>query len=413
MYDHITLSNGLNIVGERIAHSHSVSAGIWIGAGSRLESAAENGLSHFLEHMLFKGTVSRSARDIAWQADAMGAQMDAFTTKEYTCFYINAVSTKTRAALELLGDMLLNPRLDPGDMERERGVIIEEIGMNDDTPDEVAFDLLDRAVFGDHPLGRTILGPSENVRGFAREALINYRARTYVPENAVISIAGQYDPGEMRALLENIFGAWQPGKKPEAERVLSQRGETIRVDKDTEQTQICLGFPGEASGSAGEYAMSVFSNLLGGFMSSVLSQRVREEQGLAYSVYSTPTGYFDCGMLTIYAATAPGNAQRVVDSLWHEIDAMARGGFDEALFELARSQLAAQYVLGMEGQYARMEELGRDLLLEGKIQTADDVLQKIESVQYDEALAVMRRAFSARPAAVLYGRGVDKLALPE
>ena len=315
MYDKIVLDNGLCIIGERIEHFRSVSAGVWIGAGSQYETPAENGLSHFLEHMLFKGTTTRSARDIAEQTDAVGAQLNAFTSKECTCYYIKVIDEHIELAMDILSDMVLNSTLSDEELAKEKGVIIEEIGMNEDSPEDVVFEMLAKSLFGDHALGMTILGPSSNIRAFERKDLYNYRARMYRPGNTVLALAGHYDWNRVVELAKRMFGSWQAGGESSDMAKCELKYGVERREKDIEQVQICLGLKGVEMGSKDTYALSIFNNLFGGAMSSRLFQRIREEQGLAYSVYSYPTSYRDCGALAIYAGTGPDHAQQVLKSL--------------------------------------------------------------------------------------------------
>lgn len=411
MYDKFVLDNGLTIIGERLEHFRSVSAGVWIGAGSQYESPAENGLSHFLEHMLFKGTETRSARDIAEQTDAVGAQLNAFTSKECTCYYIKVIDEHIELALDMLSDMVMNAKLDEQELEREKGVIVEEIGMNEDSPEDVVFEMLAHALFGRHPLGMTILGPASNIRSFRRQNLADYRARMYRPANTVLALAGHYDWERVVALAERMFGAWRSkGAAPQLSRCEMQYT-AERREKDIEQVQICLGVKGLAMASEDTYALSIFNNLFGGAMSSRLFQRIREEQGLVYSVYSYPSGYQDCGALSIYAGTSPEHAQNVLRSLREEIDRILDGGVSEREFVQAREQLKGAYILGLESASSRMSSLGRRMLLMGDTVNEDQVLKRINAVTLDDVNRVMRDSLSGQYAAALIGKGVNALDL--
>lgn len=411
MYDKIVLDNGLCIIGERIEHFRSVSCGVWIGAGSQYETPVENGLSHFLEHMLFKGTTTRSARDIAEQTDAVGAQLNAFTSKECTCYYIKVIDEHIELALDILSDMVLNSTLSDEELSKEKGVIIEEIGMNEDSPEDVVFEMLAKALFGSHPLGMTILGPADNIRNFKRRDLCDYHARMYRPGNTVLSLAGNYDWERVVELAKRMFGSWQSGdtgsKMPHCELKYGVE----RREKDIEQVQICLGLQGVPAGSEDVFALSIFNNLFGGAMSSRLFQRIREEQGLAYSVYSYPTGYRDCGALAIYAGTGPDNAQRVLESLRSEIDIALKDGVSEREFAQAREQLKGSYILGLESASSRMSALGRRMLLMGDTMNEDAVISCINSVTPDDVNRVMQQSLKGEYAAALIGKGVDKLDL--
>lgn len=411
MYDKIILDNGLVIIGERIEHFRSVSAGVWIGAGSQYESPAENGLSHFLEHMLFKGTTTRSARDIAEQTDAVGAQLNAFTSKECTCYYIKAIDEHIELALDMLSDMVLNSTLSEEELAKEKGVIIEEIGMNEDSPEDVVFEMLAKALFGEHSLGMTILGPAANIRGFERDDLKRYRGRMYRPGNTVLALAGHYDWERVVELAGRMFGGWNAGSEAgEPERCELCYG-VERREKDIEQVQVCLGLGGVEAGSQDVYALSIFNNIFGGSMSSRLFQRIREEQGLAYSVYSYPTSYRDCGALAIYAGTGPEHAQRVLTSLRGEIDRALDEGVSEREFTQAREQLKGSYILGLESASSRMSALGRRMLLMRDTMDENQVIQRINEVTLDDVNRVLRASLGGDYAVALMGKGVSTLEL--
>lgn len=411
MYDKIVLDNGLCIIGERIEHFRSVSAGVWIGAGSQYETPSENGLSHFLEHMLFKGTTTRSARDIAEQTDAVGAQLNAFTSKECTCYYIKVIDEHIELAMDILSDMVLNSTLSDEELSKEKGVIIEEIGMNEDSPEDVVFEMLAKALFGEHALGMTILGPASNIRAFERKDLYDYRARMYRPANTVLALAGNYDWERVVELAKRMFGSWRADGEASSLTRCELKYGVERREKDIEQVQICLGLNGVESGSNDIYALSIFNNLFGGAMSSRLFQRIREEQGLAYSVYSYPTSYRDCGALAIYAGTGPDHAQQVLTSLRDEIDRVLESGVGEREFSQAREQLKGAYILGLESASSRMSALGRRMLLMGDTMDDDEVIRRINDVTLDDVNRVMRKSLTGSYAAALIGKGVDKLDL--
>lgn len=411
MYDKIVLDNGLTIIGERLDHFRSVSVGVWIGAGALYERPEENGMSHFLEHMLFKGTETRTARDIAEQTDAVGAQINAFTSKECTCYYMKVIDEHIELALDMLSDMVLNARLAPEELEREKGVIIEEIGMNEDSPEDVAFDMLARAMFGEHPLGMTVLGPAENIRAFERADMADYRARMYRPQNAVLALAGHYDWARVVELAGRMFGKWGAQGEPAQAQRCELKYDALRRDKDIEQVQICLGAQGVAQDSPDIYALSIFNNLFGGAMSSRLFQRIREEQGQAYSVYSYPSSYRDCGTLSIYAGTSPEHARSVLEALRDEIDRALDGGASEREFAQSREQLKGAYILGLESASSRMSALGRRMLLLGDTASEDQVISRINAVTLDDVNRVMRKSLSGRWAVALMGKGVSALDL--
>ena len=412
MYDQIKLDNGLTIVGERLPYFRSISAGVWILAGSQYEAREENGLSHFLEHMLFKGTQRRSARQIAEEMDAVGGQLNAFTAKDCTCFYAKVVDENAELALDVLSDMVQNAVFDPAELEKEKGVVLEEIAMSEDEPEDLVAELIMDAHYGDQPLAWPILGPAENVRRFDRGALCDYRDRMYRPECSVLAVAGNYDWERLVALCEKYFGAWKRGDGacPGCE-ILPARPRILRREKDIEQLHITLSYPGYGQNTDEVYPVSMISNILGGAMSSRLFQRIREESGMAYSVYSYPSFYSGTGMLGVYAGTSPRHAGEVVRMIRQEIDLLLREGVTQKEFDQTRAQLKSSYVLGLESASSRMNALGRRMLLTGDTQTEDDVLRKLNAIRFDDVNRILRDMFSAPCAVALVGQGADSLDL--
>lgn len=412
MYDQIKLANGLTIIGERLPYFRSVSAGVWIKAGSQYETRQENGLSHFLEHMLFKGTEKRSARQIAEEMDAVGGQLNAFTAKDCTCFYAKVVDEHVELALDVLSDMVRHAVFDPAELEKEKGVVLEEIAMSEDEPEDLAAELIMDAHYGDQPLAWPILGPADNVKRFTRETLRTYRDRMYRPECSVLAVAGNYDWEKLVALCERYFGDWKQGDgacpvceaQPASPRIL-------RREKDIEQLHITISYPGYGQNTDEVYPVSIISNVLGGAMSSRLFQKIREESGMAYSVYSYPVFYTGTGMLGIYAGTSPQHAQTVLQLIRQEIDQLASEGMTQKEFDLTRAQLRSSYVLGLESASSRMNALGRRMLLMGDTQTEDDVLRKLDAIQFADVNRILREMFTKQCAAALVGQGASAVDL--
>ena len=410
MYDQCRLLNGLTIIGERLAHFRSVSIGLWLEAGSQYESAEQGGLSHFLEHMLFKGTERRSARQIAEAMDEVGGQLNAFTAKECTCFYARVIDEHAELALDVLSDLALNAAFDPSDMEKEKGVILEEISMMEDEPEDLAHELIMLAHYGDQPLARPILGTAGNVRGFTRERVIEYRDHAYRPGRAVLAVAGNYDWHQLVGLAERFLGGWSAGGADQREfAALPAEQKLIRREKDIEQLHIVLSYPGFAMADDAVYPMSILNSVLGGSMSSRLFQKIREESGMAYTVYSYPAFYISTGILAIYAGTSLGHAPAVLQMIREEIDALVRDGVPPDEFAKTRAQLKGSYVLGQESASARMNVLGRRMLLQRDTQTEDDVIRKIDAVELNQVNDVIRSVFAGKCAAALVGRGADGL----
>ena len=408
MFDHWTLENGLHVVGERLPYLRSVSIGVWMRVGSMMETPAENGLSHFLEHMVFKGTEKRSTRDIAEEMDAVGGQMNAFTGKDCTCFYAKVIDEDLPLAVDILSDMTLHASLDETEFKKERGVILEEISMEEDSPEDVVHELLSRIQFGDQAAGMPILGPAEQIAAYTRDDLANYRARHYHPENCVVALAGNYDPEQVLALIQQYFGEWKKsGQWQTVPPMQPIPGQKAAKEKDTEQLHICLGYPGTFLGSDELYPMSVMNNLLGGAMSSRLFQKIREEMGMAYSIYTYPSTYVGCGTFAVYAGVSPKNGHAVLDETLKQLDLLCRDGVTEKEFREAKNQLRGSYLLGLESPGSRMQSMGRGQLHLDRCMTPEETVAKIEAVTIESVNAVARRIFSNAPCISVVGKQAE------
>ena len=408
MFDHWTLENGLHVVGERLPYLRSVSIGVWMRVGSMMETPAENGLSHFLEHMVFKGTEKRSTRDIAEEMDAVGGQMNAFTGKDCTCFYAKVIDEDLPLAVDILSDMTLHASLDETEFKKERGVILEEISMEEDSPEDVVHELLSRIQFGNQAAGMPILGPAEQIAAYTRDDLANYRARHYHPENCVVALAGNYDPEQVLALIQQYFGEWKKsGQRQSVPPMQPIPGQKAAKEKDTEQLHICLGYPGTFLGSDELYPMSVMNNLLGGAMSSRLFQKIREEMGMAYSIYTYPSTYVGCGTFAVYAGVSPKNGHAVLDETLKQLDLLCRDGVTEKEFREAKNQLRGSYLLGLESPGSRMQSMGRGQLHLDRCMTPEETVAKIEAVTIESVNAVARRIFSNAPCISVVGKQAE------
>ena len=408
MFDHWTLENGLHVVGERLPYLRSVSIGVWMRVGSMMETPAENGLSHFLEHMVFKGTEKRSTRDIAEEMDAVGGQMNAFTGKDCTCFYAKVIDEDLPLAVDILSDMTLHASLDETEFKKERGVILEEISMEEDSPEDVVHELLSRIQFGNQAAGMPILGPAEQIAAYTRDDLANYRARHYHPENCVVALAGNYDPEQVLALIQQYFGEWKKsGQRQTVPPMQPIPGQKAAKEKDTEQLHICLGYPGTFFGSDELYPMSVMNNLLGGAMSSRLFQKIREEMGMAYSIYTYPSTYVGCGTFAVYAGVSPKNGHAVLDETLRQLDLLCRDGVTEKEFREAKNQLRGSYLLGLESPGSRMQSMGRGQLHLDRCMTPEETVAKIEAVTIESVNAVARRIFSNAPCISVVGKQAE------
>ena len=410
-YDLITLPNGLRIVGDRIDHFRSVSVGLWLGVGSQFEAPAEAGLSHFLEHMVFKGTRKRTARQIAEAMDAVGGQLNAFTAKSCTCFYAKVVDEDLRLAMDVLADLVTAPAFAPEELEKEKGVVLEEISMAGDDPEDVVAELLMQSYFGDQPLSRPILGTAERIQGYRSEDLRRYWSRMYRPQNAVLSVCGHYDWEAVKALAAELLGDW-PAEGLEKPPCVScaPKPRLLTREKDIEQVHICMGFPGVPLGDVRNYEVCVFNAVYGGAMSSRLFQKIREESGMAYNVYSFSNGYSDCGMLGVYAATNPDTACAVIDMILAETRRLAGEGMTRREFEMAREQWKASYIMGMESTTSRMQTTGRRLLELNEIRSDDEIIANIEKIDYDSANRLMRELLTAPNATALVGKDIERIA---
>jgi len=408
MFDQITLPNGLRVVGEKLPHVRSCTVGVWVKVGSMNESPEENGLSHFIEHMVFKGTKTRSARDIAEEMDMVGGQLNAFTSKECTCYYAKVTDDALQTAVDILADLALRPVFDEAELNKERGVVLEEIAMVEDTPDDLVHELLADAQY-DGSLRFPILGPAGQIRAYSRADMVRYWERHYVPENMVLAIAGNYEWEAFLQLVEKYFDEFpnqHSGEVPfEQQHFVS--GRKVK-NKDTEQLHLCLGFPGVESNCDDIYPLSILNNALGGGMSSRLFQRIREELGMAYSVYTYASSYRGVGSFNIYAGTNPENGETVLREIQEQLHIFLRDGMTDKEFRSAKAQLRGGYVLGLESSSGRMQSLGRSMLLFGKTRTPEETIAKIDAVTMDDVMAIANRVLCAQPSAAIVGRDADK-----
>lgn len=394
-YDLITLDNGLRIVGERMSGIHTVAVGVFVRTGAVNESAEENGYSHFVEHMVFKGTKEKDAAALADEMDRLGGATNAFTSKESTCFYTKVMDEHLERGIELLADLVLHPDFPAEDLEREKGVVIEEIAMCEDSPEDLVHEVLNDAQYEGHPLGQPILGTEELIRGITREKLFAFMKKHYTPQNTVISVAGNYDWDELVRLLDKHFGAWQGEgvtmPMPEA-KTLSNH---LVRKKDTEQVQICVGYPAFKGNSPESYVQLILTTLFGGAMSSRLFQSIREKHGLAYSVYSYVNVYSGVGGMELYAGTSPETAQQVTDLMAQEVRKLIQDGVTEDEFEKARESARISFVMGQESSASRMRGNGNVMLLYNRTRSNEEIMEKLAQVTLEDVNAVARHIFCA------------------
>lgn len=394
MFKKITLDNGLRIVIEQIPYVRSASAGIWIGTGSRHEFEEENGVSHFIEHMMFKGTKKRTAAKIADSIDSIGGQINAFTGKECTCYYTKTLDTHLDIALDVLSDMFFDSLMRKKDIDMERKVIQEEIGMYEDSPEELVHDIFSETVWNGDPLGFPILGTKESLKNIDRDTILKYMERTYTADNTVLSIAGNFDENELLKLVNEKFGKWHNSKhsKTDLEKVKFKNDVCLRP-KDTEQVHMCLGFEAIENGNDDMYTLLAINNIFGGGMSSRLFQEIREKKGLVYSIYSYPSSYKGSGLFTIYAGMNPEHLDKVVEMVNKEISTLCKTGITKEELEKSKEQLKGNYILGLESTSSRMNSIGKSELTLGYINTQEDILSKIDKIDINNVHQIIDKIF--------------------
>jgi predicted Zn-dependent peptidase len=386
------LPSGLRIVTETIPTTRSASVGLWVNVGSRDESPALSGASHFLEHLLFKGTKKRTALDISAEIEAVGGETNAFTTKEYTCYYARVLDADLPLAVDVLCDAVAESVLKPADVETERAVILEEIAMHYDEPGDEVHDLFTAAIFGGHPLGRLISGTEETVSPMTRTQVNRFYRRRYTAPQIIITAAGNLEHGTVVRLVRTALtgtaldsGPGVPaGLRPDDRRVPVLPGHTVVQHRDTEQAHLVLGGPGIGRLDERRFALGVLNNLLGGGMSSRLFQEIRENRGLAYSVYSYATQYADTGVFGVYAGCAPGKVEEVLDLMRTELDRVVTAGVTADEMSRGKGMVKGAYVLNLEDTGSRMSRLAKSELLYGDLMSVDDLLARVDRVTLDQ-----------------------------
>jgi predicted Zn-dependent peptidase len=404
-----TLANGLRLATEAMPHVRSVTIGVWLTRGSRHEADSHAGIAHFIEHMLFKGTTSRSAEDIAQQIDSIGGQLDAFTSKEYAGYYIKVLDEHLPIAVDLLSDMLMRPALAPDDIEREKKVIVEEIKMVEDTPDDLVHELFTEHYWHAHPLGRPILGTRDTVESFTAPQLRDYFAGAYVASNLIVAAAGNLEHARVRALVESAFASVPATGIGHIDTAPRARPTVLSRTKDLEQSHVCLGTTAYPQSHEDRFAAFVLNTILGGSISSRLFQNIREKRGLAYAVFSGLSAFRDAGMLTVYAGCANESVAEVVDLVVDELRLIARDPVSDAELRRAKDHLKGNLMLSLESTSSRMTHLARQDIYFDRYDTLDDTLALIEAVTIDDVRRVAREMFlrDALAATVIGGRDID------
>ena len=408
MYEFRTLSNGIRVVAEKIDYLRSVSIGVWVGNGSRYETKELNGISHFIEHMLFKGTKKRTAKDLASVIDNVGGQINAFTAREYTCFYTKTLDSHANLAMDVLSDMLFNSVLDNDDMALERRVISEEINLYEDSPEDLVYDIASLSVWGDTPMGRTILGTKESLDNITPEIMRSFMDDHYTSANIIISVSGNYDNVFFEKLNEYFGQRELKNSIPQMDKAIYVPKNIIR-HKDIEQVQLVLSFNGIDVMDDNVYSLLTFNNVFGSGMSSRLFQNIREKMGLVYSVGAGHSSYLNAGVFDIFAGMSAENLEQVCSLISKEINIIKRDKLTYDEVECAKEQLKGSYILSYESTGARMQGAGRSLLLNKPIYTQEETLDMIDKVSVESVAEIIDRVLDTKTAAVAAVGPVDKI----
>ena len=392
-YEITTLENGIRVITETVNHVQFMSMGFWVGVGSRYENEKQWGITHFIEHMLFKGTEKRTAEQISGAVDAVGGQLNAFTSKENTCYYIKTLTEDFPLAVDVLSDMFLNSKFDNEEIAKEREVIIEEIKMYEDTPDDQVHDLMSANLWPEHPLGRAILGTEESIAAFDHDMLKDYMKQYYTGSNIVVSVVGNISHDQVVNAIREVLGGIPKGE-PNQYLVADRAKPGVNCyHKEIAQSQICVAMPGVAKEDDRLFPLSILNTYLGGGMSSRLVKKIREEEGLAYSVYSYNGSYTDTGAFVISVGTRPENCQRVVDIILEELEDVRQNGITEDALNKSFSQLKGSLYMGLETVNSRMNKLGRSMLTYGRVITPEDNVADLAKVTVEDVKSLAEDMF--------------------
>lgn len=383
-YEITTLENGIRVITETVNHVQFMSMGFWVGVGSRYESEKQWGITHFIEHMLFKGTEKRTADQISGAVDAVGGQLNAFTSKENTCYYIKTLTEDFPLAVDVLSDMFLNSRFDNEEIAKEREVIIEEIKMYEDTPDDQVHDLMSANLWPDHPLGRAILGTEESIAMFDHDMLKDYMKQYYTGSNIVVSVVGNISHNQVVEAIREVLGGIPKGEVNQYRIADRAKPGVNCYYKEIAQSQICVAMPGVAKEDDRLFPLSILNTYLGGGMSSRLVKKIREEEGLAYSVYSYNGSYTDTGAFVISVGTRPENCQRVIDIILEELDDVRQNGITQDELDKSFSQLKGSLYMGLETVNSRMNKLGRSMLIYDRVITPEENVDELSKVTLED-----------------------------
>jgi len=388
MYQKVTLNNGINILTEELPHVRSVAVGFFVDVGSRDETEEISGVSHFIEHMMFKGTDKRSAKDIAEALDAVGGQLNAFTTKEFTCYYARVLDEHFDLAVDVLSDMVFNSKFDQQDIDRERNVIIEEIKMYEDTPDELVHDIFARSMWNGHALGRPIIGTADVISSITREQIIDYYHKYYDPSKLVIAVAGNIEHNRVVEKLQPLFEG-KKSKHSDRKLILPKPHRSVVCrSKDTEQVHLCIGTPGLKLSDDNYYVLQVINTILGGGPSSRFFQEIREQRGLVYTVFSYHTSYHDAGLFCIYSGLSKENIDKVLELVLKQIWDIQNNGASKEELQRAKDQLKGNLYLSLENVSTRMSRLGKSQLYLGQVIPPEEIVNLVNKVQSEDIQAL-------------------------
>lgn len=403
MYTTHILNNGIKVVMQELAHYRSTSIGVWIKTGSIDETKEKNGISHFIEHMLFKGTETLSAREIAEAFDSIGGDLNAFTSKECTCFHSRVLDHHIDVPIKILSDMIKNPSLRPDDIEKEKSVVLDEIMMAEDTPDDVSYDLIAKSIYEDGTLSRPILGSKETLESFDKQLIEQHLNDYYTTDNMVISVAGSFDEEELMKLLNEGFNMPKTGHKAVKHTNKFHRNAAF-IYRDIEQVHLEIGYKGIPYGHASVFDLAALNALLGASVSSRLFQNIREAHGLTYSINSYVSQYEETGLFSIYASMHVKNINKVVGLIRNELDILLTKGISEEELYRVKEQLKGNYILDLESVDSYMNLLGKNTLFKTKIHTPNQVEEKINAITKDSVEALLKDILSQAPTLALVGR---------
>lgn len=403
-----TLDNGIRIVMEKIDYVKSASIGIWVNVGSNNENEETNGLSHFIEHMLFKGTENRKANEIAEDIDNLGGQLNAFTSKECTCFYVKVLDENIKDAVDILSDMFFNSLFLQEEIDKEISVVIEEIKMYEDSPEDVVHDKLTEVIFNNSPMAYNILGTEENLKTFTTKKVVDYMKKNYTPYNTVIAVAGSFDEQEFVQMIHEKFKDWHNDNIKHVDPEAEYKRSVVGVNKDLEQLHMCIGNKTIGRHDKNYYPLLVLNNLFGGTMSSRIFQEVREKKGLVYSIYSFVSNYSNTGIFSIYAGMSYNQAEDALRTILKEMISIKSGNISDEEFNRAKQQIKGNYILGLESTSSRMSSIGRRELLYNEIQYPEEVIESINNVKKEDVLNVAVELFDIDSLSITFTGNLNK-----